>query len=242
TFTQVKVTFPWNSAQNSCWVRVVQQFAGKGWGANFVPRVDQEVVISYINGDPDRPLVTGAVYNGTNAGPNYTSTQSGWKTMVKDSEFNELRFDDKKGSEEIYMEAGKDHNWIIHNDQTGTVENDQTVTVKNDQKLTVEQNRTATVSKGNDTLTVSKGNQTTKVDSGNHSLKVSKGTSTIDAMGAIKITSKTSIELKVGANSIKIDQSGVQIKGTMLKAKASAIGEVSAGGILTVKGALTKIN
>ncbi|MEC9409656.1 MAG: type VI secretion system tip protein VgrG, partial [Pseudomonadota bacterium] len=91
-------------------------------------------------------------------------------------------------------------------------------------------------------LTVSKGNQTTKVDSGNHSLKVSKGTSTIDAMGAIKITSKTSIELKVGANSIKIDQSGVQIKGTMLKAKASAIGEVSAGGILTVKGALTKIN
>ena len=67
--------------------------------------------------------------------------------MVKDSEFNELRFDDKKGSEEIYMEAGKDHNWIIHNDQTGTVENDQTVTVKNDQKLTVEQNRTATVSR-----------------------------------------------------------------------------------------------
>ena len=64
----------------------------------------------------------------------------------------------------------------------------------------------------------------TKVDSGNHSLKVSKGTSTIDA-GSIKITSKTSIELKVGANSIKIDQSGVQIKGTMLKAKASAIGE-----------------
>jgi type VI secretion system secreted protein VgrG len=242
TFTQVKVTFPWNSEQNSCWVRVVQQFAGKGWGANFVPRIDQEVVISYINGDPDRPLVTGAVYNGTNAGPNYTSTQSGWKTMIKDSEFNELRFDDKKGSEEIYMEAGKDHNWIIHNDQTGTVENDQTVTVKNDQKLTVEQNRTATVSKGNDSLTVSKGNQTTKVDSGNHSLKVSKGTSTIDAMGAIKITSKTSIELKVGANSIKIDQTGVQIKGTMLKAKASAIGEVSAGGILTVKGALTKIN
>ena len=233
-YTQVKVEFPWNSEQSSCWVRVVQQFAGKGWGANFVPRLDQEVVISYINGDPDRPLVTGAVYNGTNEGPNYTDTQSGWKTAVKDSKFNELRFDDKKGSEEIYMEAGKDHNWIVHNDQTGTVENDQT--------LTVQKNRTATVSKGNDSLTISKGNQTTKVDSGNHSLKVSKGTSTIDAMGAIKITSKTSIELKVGANTIKIDQSGVQIKGTMLKAKASAIGEVSAGGILTVKGALTKIN
>ena len=242
-YTQVKVSFPWNTPQNSCWVRVVQQFAGKGWGANFVPRVGQEVVISYINGDPDRPLVTGAVYNGTNDGPNYTATQSGWKTMVKDSKFNELRFDDKKGSEEIYMEAGKDHNWLVHNDQTGKVENDQT--------LTVEQNRTATVSKGDDKLTVGKGNQTieissgnqtTEVKSGNHTLKVGKGSSTYDVMSAIKITSKTSIELKVGANSIKIDQSGIQIKGTMIKAKASAMGEVSAGGIMTVKGALTKIN
>jgi len=241
-YTQVKVTFPWNSEQNSCWVRVVQQFSGKGWGANFVPRVGQEVVISYINGDPDRPIVTGAVYNGTNEGPNYTATQSGWKTMVKDSAYNEFRFDDKKGSEEIYMEAGKDHNWIVHNDQTGKVEHDQILVVENDQKSTIEQNRTATVSKGNDTLTVSKGNQTIKVDSGNHTLKIGKGGSTIDAMSAIKITSKTSIELKVGANSIKIDQSGVQIKGTMVKAKASAMGEVSAGGIMTVKGALTKIN
>ncbi|CCU70829.1 type VI secretion system Vgr family protein [Thalassolituus oleivorans] len=232
--TQVKVTFPWNTAQNSCWVRVVQQFAGKGWGANFVPRVGQEVVISYINGDPDRPLVTGAVYNGTNDGPNYTATQSGWKTAIKDSKFNELRFDDKKGDEEIYMEAGKDHNWVVHNDQTGLVENDQT--------LTITENRTATISNGNDTLTVSKGDQTTKIDAGNHTLKIAKGTSTIDAMGAIKITSKTSIELKVGANTIKIDQSGIEIKGTMVKAKASAMGEVSAGGILTVKGALTKIN
>ncbi|MAD44751.1 MAG: type VI secretion system tip protein VgrG [Oceanospirillaceae bacterium] len=233
-YTQVKVIFPWNTKQNSCWVRVVQQFAGKGWGANFVPRVGQEVVINYINGDPDRPLVTGAVYNGTNEGPNFTSTQSGWKTAIKDSKFNELRFDDKSGEEEIYMEAGKDHNWLVHNDQTGNVENDQT--------LTVENNRTETITSGNDTLTVKTGNKSTEVSSGNHSLKVSKGTSTTDVMGAIKITSKTSIELKVGANSIKIDQSGIQIKGTMVKAKASAMGEVSAGGILTVKGALTKIN
>lgn len=233
-YTQVKVSFPWNSAQNSCWVRVVQQFAGSGWGANFVPRIGQEVVITYINGDPDRPLVTGAVYNGSNSGPNYTSTQSGWKTAVKDSKFNELRFDDKKGEEEIYMEAGKDHNWLVHNDQTGTIENDQ--------KLTIENNRTEMINEGNDSLTVKKGNLSTEVSAGNQLLKVAKGTSTTDVMGAIKITSKTSIELKVGANSIKIDQSGIEIKGTMVKAKASAMGEVSAGGILTVKGALTKIN
>ncbi|WP_370981189.1 type VI secretion system Vgr family protein [Agaribacterium sp. ZY112] len=251
-YTQVKVKFPWNSAQNSCWVRVVQQFAGKGWGANFVPRVGQEVVISYINGDPDRPLVTGAVYNGTNEGPNYTSTQSGWKTELDGSKFNEYRFDDKKGEEEIYMEAGKDHNWIIHNDQTGKVENDQTLEVKNNRSITVTDgneettiakgNQSYTVSKGNQNVTVSKGNQTVKVDSGNHSLKIGKGSCTIDAMKAIKISSKTSIELKVGGSSIKLDASGVQIKGTMVKAKASAMGEVSAGGMMTVKGGITKIN
>jgi len=233
-YTQVRVKFPWNSEQNSCWVRVLQQFAGSNWGANFVPRVGQEVVINYIDGNPDRPIVTGAVYNGDNAGPNYTSTQSGWKTAIEGSKFNELRFDDKKDSEEIYMEAGKDHNWLVHNDQTGTVENNQTTTV--------EKNRTTTINQGNDQLTLKKGNQSIEISSGDYSLNVAKGTSSTDVMKAITITSKTSIELKVGANSIKIDQTGIEIKGTMVKAKASAMSELSSGGIMTVKGAITKIN
>lgn len=242
-YTQVKVKFPWNTAQNSCWVRVVQAFAGKNWGANFVPRVDQEVVITYINGDPDRPLVTGAVYNGTNTGPNYTATQSGWKTQFDSSKFNELRFDDKGGEEEIYMEAGKDHNWLIHNDQTGKVENDQTLEVLQNRTITVtEGNESTTISKGNQTYTVSKGNQETTVAKGDHKLTVSKGTQTTDVKGAIKITSKTSIELKVGGNSIKISPSGIVIKGTTVSVKASATGEFKAGAPLTLKGAITMIN
>lgn len=233
-YTQVKVKFPWNSAQNSCWVRVVQAFAGKNWGASFVPRVGQEVVVNYVNGDLDRPIVTGAVFNGTNTGPSYTSTQSGWKTQFESSKFNELRFDDKGGSEEIYMEAGKDHNFVIHNDQTGKVENDQTLEVKN--------NRTLTVTEGNESTTIGKGDQSYTVSKGNQTTTVSKGTQTTDVKGAIKITSKTSIELKVGGSSIKMTPSGIVIKATKIDANASAMGTVKAGGILTIKGALTKIN
>lgn len=233
-FTQLKVKFPWNTQQNSCWVRVQQAFSGKNWGANFVPRVGQEVVVAYLNGDPDRPVITGAVYNATNTGPNYTSTQYGWKSEWEGSAFNEMRFDDKKGAEEIYMEAGKDHNFLIHHDQSGKIENDQT--------LEIVKNRTLTVTEGNETYTVKKGNQAISVDSGNQSLTIKKGTQTVDVKGAIKITSKTSIELKVGGSSIKLTPSGIEIKGTTLKAKGDATAEVKAGGMLTIKGSLTKIN
>ncbi|GLS26096.1 type VI secretion system Vgr family protein [Marinibactrum halimedae] len=233
-YAQVKVVFPWNTAQNSCWVRVAQSFAGGSWGANFVPRVGQEVVINYVNGDIDRPIVTGAVYNGTNEGPNYTATQSGWKTQYESSAFNELRFDDKGGEEEIYMEAGKDHNYVVHNDQSGKVENDQTIEVKN--------NRTLKVTDGNESITIGKGNQTTTVSKGNHTLKISKGKQTTDAMGAIKITSKASIELKVGGSSIKVTPTGVEIKAVTVKINGSAMAEVKGGGMLTLKGGITMIN
>ncbi|GAB3105699.1 type VI secretion system tip protein VgrG [Aestuariicella hydrocarbonica] len=224
-YTQVKVGFPWASIHNSCWVRVAQSFSGKDWGANFVPRIGQEVVINYINGNPDRPIVTGAVYNGQNKGPGYSATQSGWKTQCDDGQFNELRFDDKVKSEEIYMEAGKDHNFLIHNDQVGTIENDQTLEVVN--------NRTQTISNGNDKTTVKSGDQT---------VKVSSGKQTTDVQGSITITSKTSIELKVGGSSIKMSPSGITIKSTKIDCNASAMGTIKTGGILTLKGGLTKIN
>ncbi|WP_231758713.1 type VI secretion system Vgr family protein [Microbulbifer elongatus] len=241
-YTQLKVKFPWNSKQNSCWIRVLQSFSGKNWGASFVPRVGQEVVVSYINGNLDRPLVTGAVFNSNNPGPQYTATQSGWKTQIKDSKFNELRFDDKKDSEEIYMEAGKDHNFLINNDQTGKIDNDQTLEIKN--------NRTITIAEGNETITLGKGDQKTDIEgsqsvtlnSGDHTVKVKSGKQTIDVMGAIKITSKTSIDLKVGGNSISIKPSGIEIKGTMLTCKGDSMAEMKAGGILTLKGGVTKIN
>lgn len=233
-FTQVKVKFPWNTAQNTCWMRVTQSFAGKNWGANFVPRVGQEVVIQFINGDPERPLVTGAVYNGTNTAPKYTSTQSGWKTEYGQSQFNELRFDDKPGAEEIYMEAGKDHNFLIHNDQNGKVENNQT--------LEVLKNRSITVSEGNESTTVSKGDQSYTVSTGNQTTTISKGQQTTEVQGAITITSKTSIKLVVGASSIEMTPSGITLKSVKIESTASAMSTVKAGGMLTLKGAVTMIN
>ncbi|MDP5210439.1 type VI secretion system Vgr family protein [Microbulbifer sp. 2205BS26-8] len=242
-YTQLKVKFPWNSRQNSCWVRVMQSFAGKNWGANFVPRVNQEVIVNYINGDPDRPLITGAVYNGDNPGPNYTATQSGWKTEHEGSTFNELRFDDKGGSEEIYMEAGRDHTFVIHNDQSGKIENKQTLEVKQDRTITVtDGSEVVTIAKGDQKLNVDKGNQVVTIGSGNHALKISKGSQTTDAMGAIKISSKASIELKVGGSSIKLTPAGITIKGTMLSCKGDASAEVKGGGMLTLKGGVTMIN
>jgi type VI secretion system secreted protein VgrG len=145
----VKVKFPWLDSANSCWLRVAQLYAGAGWGASFVPRIGQEVMVDFINGDPDRPLVVGALYNKDNQGPAYTSTQSGIKTAS--SKFNELRFDDKKDNEEIYVEAGKNYNFLIHNDETGNILNNQV--------LSVTQNRTVTIKEGDEKKTLEKGNQ-----------------------------------------------------------------------------------
>lgn len=167
-------------------------------------------------------------------GTNYTATQSGWKTQYESSQFNELRFDDKGGSEEIYMEAGKDHNFLIHHDQSGKVENNQT--------LEVLKNRSVTVTEGNETTTISKGNQDYLVSKGNQSITVSSGTQATDVKGAITITSKTSIELKVGGSSIKMTPSGITMKSTKIDCNASATGTIKAGAVLTLKGGVTKIN
>ncbi|MEE2732108.1 MAG: type VI secretion system tip protein TssI/VgrG [Pseudomonadota bacterium] len=149
----IKVEFPWSDGAKSCWLRVAQSYAGAAWGASFVPRLNQEVLVEFINGDPDRPVVVGALYNKDNQGPGYTSTQSGFKTSAK--KFNELRFDDKENAEEIYVEAGKNYNYIVHFDETGTVENNQTLTVTKD--------RTITISEGDESKTLTEGSQTLDV-------------------------------------------------------------------------------
>lgn len=139
----VKVQFPWDGEHNSCKLRVLQSYAGSGWGASFVPREGQEVLVDFINGDPDRPIIVGAMYNKDNQGPKYTSTQSGWLTQSGNA--NELRFDDKGGAEEVYLKAGKDWNYIVANNETGEVHNNQS--------LTVSRNRTASVG-ANESITI----------------------------------------------------------------------------------------
>jgi len=142
---EVRVKFPWEPNQASCWARVAQLYAGDRWGSYFIPEPGQEVLVEFLNGDPDRPVVVGALYNRDHKLPPYTRTQSGIRTRSKN--FNELRFDDREGSEEVFFQAGKDHNYRINNDETGTVANNRHVTIRN----------------GNDNINVCNGNQSTDV-------------------------------------------------------------------------------
>lgn len=253
-YRMVKVQFPWMSDSNSCWLRVVQSYAGPGWGASFVPRLEQEVLVDFINGDPDRPIIIGALYNKDNQGPKYTSTQSGFKT--ESGSFNELRFDDKADAEEIYVEAGKDYNYLVHNDETGTIENDQNLTVTNNRTLVISGgDESKTLESGNQILNVA-GNQTNSIDGNQESTIGGDQTITVtgsitqdssasidsSASQSITLTANSSIELKVGGNSIKIDASGITIKGTMVKAEGSAMTEIKSGGILKAQGSLVQIN
>lgn len=258
----VKVKFPWSDPANSCWLRVAQLYAGAGWGSSFVPRINQEVLVDFLNGDPDRPVVVGALYNKDNQGPDYTSTQSGIKTAS--SKFNELRFDDKQGHEEIYIEAGKNYNFLIHNDETGNILANQTLTVTKNRTITIKEgDESKTLEQGSQTLTVNKdqtntigGNQSLSVGadqdisvSGNQAVSVagtitqeSKQSMTLKAAQSITLQANMSIELKVGGNSIKIDQTGVTITGTMVKINGNAMTEVKAGGMLKLQGGIVMIN
>jgi type VI secretion system secreted protein VgrG len=155
---RVKVQFHWDRLgkkddKSSCWIRVSQLWAGEGFGAMFIPRIGHEVVVSFEEGDPDRPLVVGRVYHGTNVPPyplpaNKTRSTIKSKSSPKDEGFNEIRFEDKKGSEEVWFHAQKDHNGVVENDETWAVKHDQSLTVTNDRTKKIDHDQKETV--GND--------------------------------------------------------------------------------------------
>jgi type VI secretion system secreted protein VgrG len=159
---RIKIQLHWDrggqfDAGSSCFVRVVQPWAGNGWGSMFLPRVGMEVAVTFVDGDPDRPIVTGCLYNGAHPppyGPD-SKTKSGIKTESSPGGggSNELRFDDAAGAEEIYLHAQKDLNAAIGNDHGLTVGNNQTLAVAVDQTQTIGGNQVESVG-GNQTLTV----------------------------------------------------------------------------------------
>jgi len=163
-FGRIKVQFIWDrdgkkDENSSCFLRVMQSWAGNGWGSSFIPRIGHEVIVSFLDGDPDRPIVTGAVYNGVNKPPYSSKTQSGIKTRSTKgagaANYNELRFEDKKGSEQVYVHAEKDLDTMVENNETLTVDNDRTKTIKNDENSTIENDRNKTVN-NNQTETIKK--------------------------------------------------------------------------------------
>jgi type VI secretion system secreted protein VgrG len=252
-YGRVKVQFHWDrlgegNENASCWMRLSQAWAGNGFGIMHYPRIGTEVIVGFLNDDIDRPVVIGTLHNNETVVP-VTLPDEKTKTGIITrstpdggaSDFNALWFDDKAGDEKVYFQAQKDYERLVKNNETVTVKVDRSVIIEGKQTYTVKGNYDLTVSEGNHKVEIAQGNFDTKVGSGNYTLKVSSGKIAEEAM--------QSIELKVGSNSIKIDQMGITIKGTMIKITGDAMFEakapmakVSGDGMLTLKGGIIMIN
>lgn len=159
---RVKVQFHWDrrdvhDESSSCWVRVSQMWAGNGFGTMFLPRVGHEVIVDFLEGDPDRPIITGRIYTGFNATP-YPLPDEKTKSTIKSESSpggggsNELRFEDAKGSEEIFLHGQKDWNIVIEHDKAQKVGHDENLSVGHDRTKTVTHDQNETV--GNNTTIV----------------------------------------------------------------------------------------
>ncbi|MFA6157080.1 type VI secretion system tip protein TssI/VgrG [Mesorhizobium sp.] len=149
-YARVKVQFHWDRVgkkdeNSSCFVRVSQTWAGSSWGFIQIPRIGQEVIVDFIEGDPDLPIITGRVYNASQMPPYGlpgSATQSGWKSNSSKGGggYNELMFEDKAGSELVNFQAQKDHNLLIKHDRTKLVQHDQSDRIDHDAKHSVGHN------------------------------------------------------------------------------------------------------
>jgi type VI secretion system secreted protein VgrG len=200
-YGRIRIQFPWDrdgkkDENSTCWVRVAQAWAGQGWGALYLPRIGQEVVVSFVGGDPDRPIVTGSVYNATQTVPyalpdNQTKSTLLSRSSKKGSAGNEIRFEDKKDSEELYVHAQKD--------MTYKVEHDWKTDVKHDLELTVKNHRVVTIKEADDDLEVTKGNRKIEVKKGNETHDV-KGTRGVTVTDVETHTNKADFTHKVTGN------------------------------------------
>jgi type VI secretion system secreted protein VgrG len=229
-YGRVKVQFHWDrdrklDASSSCWVRVAPLWAGNKGGAMFIPRIGQEVVVSFLEGDPDQPIITGCVYNPQTMPP-YTLPDEKTKSTIKTDStkggggFNELRFEDKKGSEQIFIHAEKNQDIRVKNDCMELIKHDRHLIIENDQYEKVKKDKHLQVT----------GDHNEKID-GSMSLKVG---SDIDIKTGMKyavdagmevhlkagttavIEAGASLTLKVGGNFVNINSGGVFIQGTMV--------------------------
>ena len=261
-YGRVKVQFHWDregqdDVNSSCWVRVATFWAGTQWGAVHIPRIGQEVIVDFLEGDVNQPIVVGSVYN-ADMMPPWTlpddKTISGVKSRSSPhggaDNFNMLSFEDKKGSELVSVQAEKDLTTLVKNDEARKVLNDRVTEIKHDETQTVTNNETITVEQGNQTIELKQGNQSTTLDMGNQSTKIKMGNQTnkLD-LGKIETEAMQSIELKVGQSSIKIDQMGVTIKGMMISVQAqiqcevkAVMTQVSGDAMLMEKGGIVMIN
>jgi type VI secretion system secreted protein VgrG len=206
-YGRIKVQFHWDrqgkkDENSSCWIRVAQVWAGAAWGGIQIPRIGQEVMVEFLEGDPDQPIVTGRVYNAEQMPPYGlpdNATQSGIKSRSTkgggDANFNEIRMEDKKGSEELYIHAEKDHTNITENDRAEDVGHDRSLHVGHDKSETIDHSKTITVT-ADHTETIG-GNKTLSVGA-NHDESISSNMS-INIGGTLSETVAIAYAETVGA-------------------------------------------
>jgi len=255
---RVQVRFHWDEAPNpkpnqTCWLRVMSSWAGPGYGASFIPRVGMEVVVGFLGGDPDRPVVTGCLYTGTNTPPGALPQSKTCTTLRTQSTpggegFNELRFEDAAGSEEVFMYAQRNQRTVVRAAQSTSVGASRSLSVGRDSARTIDGNETVRIGgegeetgnlevllTGGESRTVHEGHELTAdsalwrmattlhADAGDE-VRVSCGETgsvlTMDPKTAT-LEALESIELRVGKTSLKLTPRGIELRGDLITAKAS---------------------
>ncbi|HEY3983564.1 type VI secretion system Vgr family protein [Cedecea sp.] len=241
-YGRIKVQFHWDGGNNqhdacSCWVRVAQPIAGDRWGSVFLPRVNQEVVITFLEGDPDRPLVTGCVYN---AGmlPPYALPQKATRCGFKSHSFgdagvfNEWRFEDKAGAEQLLLHAGRNKDVSVKNDALEWIGNDRHLLVKGNHYIRSEGDEHHNVrgksfrQVGKDFSLHIEGKGACKVE-GNLALMASK----LDVKSSRNLTLEAGVTLtlKAGGSTLVLGPTGVSIDGALINIKANTLVNINSG-------------
>ena len=244
-YGRVKVQFFWDregrsDENSSCWIRVSQNWAGKGWGAMSIPRIGQEVIVDFLEGDPDRPIITGRVYNAEQMPP-YALPDNQTRSTLKSLSskggggFNEIRLEDKKGDEQIFFHGEKDMDMRIKNDRREWIGRDRHLIVKRDKRQKVERDSHLLVQRDQISAIVRdrhldiSGKQAIRVG-GSHSFTVTgdviegfaanhsehvKRSYYLNALELV-LEAATGLTIKVGNSYVNIDPSGIQISGPMV--------------------------
>ena len=246
-YSRVKVQFHWDrdgkkDENSSCWVRVASFWAGKNWGSIHIPRIGQEVIVDFLEGDPDQPIIVGSVYNGENMPPYDlpgNKTQSGVKSRSSKgggtANFNEIRFEDKMGSEQLFIHAEKNQDIEVENDETHWVGHDRKITIDNDETIHVKNNRTTTVD-SNDKETVGQ-KQTITIGSsqgvtigssqtimiGSSRTAVIGSSETLTVASSISVTAGAAISIIAGAGVTIVSAAPLTITAPMIALNAAMV-------------------
>jgi type VI secretion system secreted protein VgrG len=259
-YGMVKVRFHWDrdpdrTGKNSCWVRVSQSWAGPNFGIVFHPRIGQEVIVDFIEGDPDRPIVVGRVYNFDNMPPyamtDGGSTQSGIKTRSSPDgtlqNFNEIRFEDKKGSEELFIQAEKTQTTKVKGSQSVSVGGSRGLSVGGDVTDTFHKKHTMVVTEAQ-SITARSQKVTAK-----DGVEIIQAPETMQSLidGHVKVVAATNIELACTSTKIFLDTAFInleaatkiqlQVGGTLIEIESASV-KITSSGVVSVNGATVKLN